>query len=110
MTPEEKESLINEITERMLLRIPEIVGNLIENYATKVRVSKEFYEKYKEFSNHRDLVASMIESHENANPSKPFPKVIEDTIPEIRRHLSTVKKLDMKTVNKPELKFGQGEL
>lgn len=110
MTPEEKESLINEITERMLLRIPEIVGNLIENYATKLKTSKDFYDKYPEFTNHREIVAAMIEAKENANPLMPFSKVVEETVPELKRHIGTVKKLDMKTVKKPDLQFGQGEL
>ena len=110
ITDEEKEMLVNEITERMLLKIPDIVGNLITVYADKIRMSKEFYAKYPEFSDHRDVVASVIESMDANSKFKPFKEVVEDSVPVIRKRIGLLKGIDMKTVKKPNLDFSQGEL
>jgi N-methylhydantoinase B/oxoprolinase/acetone carboxylase alpha subunit len=94
----------------MLLRIPEIVGNLISSYSTKIRLSKEFYTKYPEFNNHRETVASVIEELENASAFKPMKEILEDAVPKIRRRIESIKGLDKTTVKRPNLDFGQGEL
>jgi hypothetical protein len=110
ISEDEKEMLINEIVERMLLKIPDIVGNLITVYADKIRMSKEFYAKYPEFSDHRDVVASVIESMDANSKFKPFKEVVEDSVPVIRKRIELLKGIDMKTVKKPNLDFSQGEL
>ena len=112
ITDEEREAIIAEATERMLLRIPEIVGNLITNYAEKIRVKKEFYDQYPEFKEHKEIVASMIESIENANPFMPFKDIVSKSIPDIRKHISSLKNLNISNVSKPNLDFskGHGEL
>jgi hypothetical protein len=110
ISEDEKEGLINEIVERMLLKIPDIVGNLITVYAEKIRMSKEFYAKYPEFSDHRDVVASVIESMDANSKFKPFKEVVEDSVPVIRKRIGLLKGIDMKTVKKPNLDFSQGEL
>lgn len=110
ITEEEKEKLINEITERMLLKIPDVVGNLITNYATKIRVGKEFYEKYPEFKDHKEVVASTIEYFENLNVDKSFKEVVDSSVPEIRKKIKAMKGIDTKKVSKPNLDFSQGEL
>jgi hypothetical protein len=110
ITNEERESLINEITERMLLKIPDIVGNLMSSYAEKIRISKEFYIKYPEFNDHRDVVAAVIESIDGNSKFKPFKEVVEDSVPMIRKRIESLKGIDMKSVKKPNLDFSQGEL
>lgn len=110
ITAEDRESLINEITERMLLKIPEIVGNLITIYADKIRMSKEFYAKYPEFNDHKDIVAAVIESIDGNSKFKPFKEVVEDSVPLIRKRIEAYKDIDVKTVSKPNLDFSQGEL
>jgi len=110
ITNEERESIINEATERMLLRIPEVVGNLITNYAAKIRAGKEFYAKHPEFNNHREVVASVIEEMENKNLAKPFSEIVNDSVPVIKRRINSLKGIDTKTIKQPNLDFSQGEL
>lgn len=110
ITNEERESLVNEITERMLLKIPDIVGNLISSYAEKIRISQEFYTKYPEFADHKDVVASVIESIDANSKFKPFKEVVDDSVPVIRKRIESLKGIDMKSVKKPNLDFSQGEL
>jgi|OpeIllAssembly_1097287.scaffolds.fasta_scaffold3114882_1 hypothetical protein len=110
ITAEERESIIQEATERMLLRIPEVVGNLISNYSAKIRLSKEFYTKYPEFNNHRETVASVIEDLENKSSFKPLKEILDEAVPTIRKRINSIKGIDRTTVKKPNLDFGQGEL
>ena len=110
ITAEERESIIQEATERMLLRIPEVVGNLISNYSVKIRLSKEFYTKYPEFNNHRETVASVIEDLENKSSFKPLKEILDEAVPTIRKRINSIKGIDRTTVKKPNLDFGQGEL
>jgi hypothetical protein len=110
MDTEEKEKLIDEITERMLLKIPDVVGNLITAYAEKIRMSKEFYTKHPEFESHKDIVASVIESLDAESKFKPFKEVVEDSVPVIMKRIEALKGIDIRNVKKPNLDFSQGEL
>ena len=110
ITSEERESIIAEATERMLLRIPEVVGNLITNYAEKIRINKEFYTKYPEFNTHREVVASVIEDMENKGFSKPFGELVNEAVPVIKRRINSLKGIDTKTIKQPNLDFSQGDL
>ena len=110
ITEEEKEDIINKAIERTLLKIPEVVGSLIANYASKMRVNKEFYTKHPEFNDHRMVVASVIESIENLDPTRDYNKIIEEAIPTIKKRILQMKDVDMKKVEKPKLDFSHGEL
>lgn len=108
MTPEERESIINEAIERTLLMIPEVVGNLIMNHAAKLRMNKEFYKNHPELAKYKDVVASVIEHLEDSDPSQSFEDIIEKAVPKIKRRIEQVKDLDMKKVEKPNLNFDNG--
>lgn len=110
ITDSEREEIINAAVEQTLLKIPEVVGNLITNHAAKIRLNKEFYTKYPEFEKHRELVASVIESVEGKDFTKETKQIIEEAVPEIRRRIAKVKNLEMKKVEKPNLDFSHGEL
>lgn len=115
ITEEEKEEIINAVVERTLLKIPDVVGNLITNYAAKIRINKEFYTKHPEFDKHRDLVASVIESVEGEDPTRDFEEIVNSAVPKIKRRIEQMKNLDMKKVEKPKLDIdldfgGQGEI
>jgi len=112
MNDKDRESIINEAVERALLKVPEVIGNLMTVYAEKTRVSTEFYKKFPEFNNHREIVAATIESVEDADPSKTFQQVIDAATPKIKERIGTMSGLDVDNVKKPSLNFDykHGEL
>lgn len=110
ITEEERQSIVNEAVEKTLLKIPEVVGNLISNYANKIRVNKQFYDKYPEFNEHRRIVASAIEELENKSPGKALEKIVEEAVPVIRKRLDSMKGIDTVTISKPDLDKSYGEL
>ena len=110
MTPEERESIISEAAERTLLAIPEVIGNLLSNHTLKIRLNREFYGKYPEFKDHKDIVGAVVEAVEGANTTSSYEQILEKAVPEIRNRMKVVSSLDMKSVKKPDLNFGHGEL
>jgi hypothetical protein len=110
MDKDEREGIINEAVERALLKIPEIIGNLITDHASKLRANKQFYAKYPEFKEHKDVVAAILESIESDDITKPLDKMIEEAVPKIRRRITEVKQLNLKSVSRPNLSIGHGEL
>jgi len=109
MTPEERESIINAAVERVLLKIPEVIGNLMATYAGKIKDSKVFYDKYPEFQKHRDLVAAVLEDLENKSTGKPVKELLEEAVPIIKKRIVQTKGLDTKIGQPLKLDFN-GEI
>jgi len=110
ITEREKREIIDKAVEETLLKIPEVVGALMMNHASKIRTNKKFYDKFPQFNENRDIVAAVIESIESSDVSLDFDQIIKKAIPEIKRQIVAVKDLDMIKVKKPDLDFTQGEL
>lgn len=114
ITLEEKEEIINTVMakmpdvlakfeEKLLLSLPEIIGNLIVNHVTLAKISSEFYAKHKEFQNHKELVASVMETMDAAHPEiKDYRELFELAIPEIEKRIAITNSLNMKTVPEPK--------
>jgi len=94
--------LTDMVLEKALLRLPEIVGTLMQNHATNFKLVKEFYDKHPELKKHRAVVAAAIEHTEMNNPGKRYEEILEFALPEIERRLSVQKKLSF---DKPEGKL-----
>lgn len=109
ITDQEKEEIISKAVERALLILPEVVGSLITEHTTLLRVNKEFYEKYPQFKDHKDVVASVIESVEARELGQDYKTILEDSIGEINRRIKLVRNLDKKTAKRPNLRIN-GEL
>jgi hypothetical protein len=118
ITNEERESVINAAVERILLRLPEVMGNLMANHANNIKMNREFYAKYPDFKDHKDVVTSVIEYFDGKNPSAEYSEVLEKAVPEIRKQIKTQSGLTFDTTEKPNLDFsksltsdfGNGEL
>jgi len=110
ISEKEKREIIDKAVEETLLKIPEVIGSLMMNHASKLRANKKFYEKFPKFSENRDIVAAVIESVESSDASLDFDQIIEKAVPTIKRRIASVKDLDMKKVKKPGLDFNHGEL
>jgi len=105
ITEEERQSIINEAIEKALLRLPEVVGNLIMNQTNLLKINRTFYEKYPEFSSQKGLVASIVERIESENPGLDYSKILDKAVPLIREQIKTNSKLDLTTISKPSRKL-----
>ena len=110
MTPEEKELLINEVIERVMLKMPEIVGNLMTNHAAMIKINKKFYSDYPEFKDHKQVVMSVVEEVDGSDVSQSLESIMRKAVPEIRRRIKMVNSLNMTEVKKPNLNDANGAL
>ena len=99
--PEERQAIINEAVEKALLRLPEVVGNLITSHISSIKINKQFYDKFPEFKDSKDLVAKVIEKLENDNPGVDYTKLLDLAAPLIKEQIKTVGSIDLKNVLKP---------
>lgn len=110
MTPSEREQLIEETIERLLLRLPEVVGNLMNDHALNLKLNREFYKSYPEFQQHKDVVVSVIEQVEGQNPLKSYKEILALAKPKIQELIQTKAGLSLdKSVGFPSLQTN-GEL
>jgi uncharacterized protein YpuA (DUF1002 family) len=125
MTPEERQSIIDEAVdkavERALLMLPEVVGNLITDHVAMSKINADFYKAHPEFKDHKDSVASVLEKLDGQNPLLNHKDLLGKAVPEIQRRIETVKSLDMTSVsstpsrsyeplNTPKVESPHGEL
>jgi len=109
ITEEEKDEIINLTTERVLLKLPEVVGNLMANHVALMKINSKFYSDYPEFRDVKDVVAKVVESIEGKNPLDDYESLLKKAVPEIRKRIKTFDKLDMKRTDRPKLDF-HGEI
>ncbi len=110
MTPSEREQLIEETIERLLLRLPEVVGNLMSDHALNLKLNKEFYQKHSEFQSHKDVVVSVVEQVEGLNPLKTYQEILDLAVPRIQETIRVKSGLSLdKPVGFPSLQTN-GEL
>jgi len=106
ITKEERESIINEATERALLALPETIGALMASQAVLMENNKKFYADYPEFKKHRDAVMSAVEMVEGKNPLLDHKEILKKAVPEIRKRIDTIKSLNIDTVSaNPDRQF-----
>jgi len=96
----------NKLIERILLLIPETIGNMMMNHMALFKINKAFYDKYPEFGDHKDSVRSVVEMIEGKNPLDDYEDILKRAVPEIRERIHTLKNLDLKTVTEsPKREF-----
>ena len=109
MTEEERESIIEEATnravERALLALPEVIGNLMVEHATAVKLSSQFYKEHPEFKDHKNIVAAVLEAVDGQDTLASFDEKLKRSIPEIKSRIALMKRLDMETAKSPNRDF-----
>ena len=110
-----KQEVVDEVVEKVLLMLPEIMGNLITNHISKLKLNKDFYLSHPEFRDKKDIVASVIEMVEGLDPTVDYEDILQGAVPEIKRRLGKVKDLNFKPVPRldrtfNDMTFDNGEL
>lgn len=100
------QEIIDKAVEKALLMLPEVVGNLMTQHASLVKMNSEFYKEHPEFSNHKDVVASVVEKVDGENPLLDYDEKLKKSIPEIKNRIKLLGTMNMKTVsNSPKRDF-----
>jgi hypothetical protein len=99
ITPEEKKEIIDLAVEKALLMLPEVVGNLMTQHATLVKMNSQFYKDHPEFAGHKSVVASVMEKVDGQDTLAKYEDKLKTAIPEIKSRIALLGTLDMKTVS-----------
>lgn len=115
ITEQEKQEIIDRAVEKALLKLPDAVGNLITNHMAKMKTNKDFYAKYPDLAKNKQMVASVVEALDGANPNMPYSDLLEKAVVVAREKIKTAGTLDTFNVPKPnrdlsKLNLGNGEL
>ena len=100
ITEEEKSEIIGLAVERAILAMPEVVGNLMANHAALHKMNSEFYKVHPEFAERKDVVQSVVEMVEGKNPLDNYEKILEKSVPEIKRRLIAMQDINVTDVAK----------
>ena len=112
LSQEDMDKIVSCAVEKILLRIPEIIGNLIQNHAEIHKLNKDFYSKYPDFKTHRDSVQSVLHEMELENPAMEYEELLKLAAPNIKERIMTVQKLNTDSVmprNKLDFKLSQAD-
>jgi hypothetical protein len=102
LTEQQLDEIADKVLEKALVRLPEILGNLIQTHTSNFNLVKKFYTDHPELKSYRDVVAKTIEHIEGNNPDKNYEQILEKALPEIKKRIGVFDSVGFK---KP-----QGEL
>lgn len=88
------DNLVLAITEKVLLRMPEVIGNLMMNHAEVHKLTKGFYEKYPTFKENPFAVRSVLEQLEQENSGMSYDKLLNKAVPKIKERLKQTEDLN----------------
>ena len=90
-----KEEISNAVFERVLLALPDVIGNLIANHAALLKLNKEFYDKHPEFKGKQHVVQSVVEKVESDNLGLKYEDILEKAVPFIRERIALMETMDV---------------
>lgn len=96
----EKEEIIAAATERALLALPKVIGNLMEQQAASTKIMQDFYKQHPDFKDHRNIVQQVVERVDGTKPMNSLQEKLAEAVPIIREQIKTVGKLDTTGINK----------
>lgn len=105
ISEEERNSIVNEAVEKALLKLPEVIGNLIVNQVSAIKLNREFYTKYPEFAKVKNLVAEITTRVEGENLGLDYKEILAKAVPLIREQMRVTSKLDTSSITRPNRKL-----
>ena len=94
---DDKEVLVQEVLERMLKILPEVVGNLMATHALNSKLTQEFYKSNPDLKGHEDVIREVVSKVEMASPLASYDSILKDALPEIRQQIKLKGRVSMDT-------------
>lgn len=111
ITPEERESIINEAVERAIKLTPDLSQNLVMQRVSEDRLKLSFLEKLladdERYKKWIQFIKEVVQKHEMENPGDSA-KALELALPEIKLRIEQMEGLNFGRVERPvDLTFKQ---
>jgi len=94
LTVDEMDKIATMAVEKILLRMPEVIGNLMSHHALSNKLNKMFYDQNPDLQNHKDVVTAVIHEIELQYPEKKYEDILQLAVPKIRSDIKTIYSLD----------------
>jgi hypothetical protein len=99
LTENEMDMIATKAVEKILLRMPEVIGNLMSHHAMVNKVNKEFYEKNPDLKNHKEVVVSVLQAYEGNNPSMKYEDLLSNALYDIRKKVNMIQSVNLDVVS-----------
>lgn len=104
MTPEERESIINEAVERAIKLTPDLARELVMQRVSEDKLKLAFLEKLlgedERYKKWIPIVKTIVEKKESENPGN-VKKTLDEALPEIKAGIEQIEKLDFRKIEQP---------
>lgn len=97
----EFDKIVFKVTEDVLLRIPDVMGNLIKSHIENIEINKRFYTKNPEFKANPEIVRHIVEQKEKEDISLNYEEILDNARPLIKQRIKQLTVCDIET--KPDL-------
>lgn len=101
---------LEQSAEYIMLRLPEVIGNLIERKMEQVELRNKFYKDHPEFKNKKNVVASVIEEIDGRDPLRKLEDIYKEAIPEIEKRIKKTCGLNTTEITKRPDLSSHGEI
>lgn len=101
MTAEEKEELVSACAERVLLMLPQVLGNLMQELAAQRKLTEQLYKDHPEFTKNTDIVRSVMQQVDSETPGKQWKEKVEMAVPIIKSRIKVIGSMDMTKPSRP---------
>ncbi|MCP3684330.1 MAG: hypothetical protein GY861_16755 [bacterium] len=95
LTREQEDKIVQKVIERVLTLMPETIGNLMANHSSNKQIKDNFFKGHPEFVGHEATIASVLEMYEGKDLSADYDKVLNNSVPEIRKRIEITKNLNL---------------
>ncbi|RLC21490.1 MAG: hypothetical protein DRH93_11675 [Deltaproteobacteria bacterium] len=99
LTQEQMDNLVFKITEKVLVRMPDVIGHLIMEHSSIHKMTKGFYDKHPEFKNDAHSVRSIISKLEKEDVTMEYDAILEKAVPLIKRRMKSVSELSFDKID-----------
>ena len=90
-----REMLVQEVMERMLKILPEVVGNLMATHALNSKLTQEFYKSNPDLKGHEDVIREVVSKVELDSPLVSYETILKNSLPEIRSQIALKSEVTM---------------
>lgn len=101
--------LLNEILSRVynaaieaaIRKLPEVVSRMVANTTAVQTMTKDFFNRNKDFDTHKEIVAAVIQDVESKNPAWDYNKILNEAEGSIKEKIVATKNIPKLSLDKP---------
>jgi len=102
LSNEQMDQLVFDITEKILLRMPEVLGNLIKEHASMKKLTDSYLDENPNFKGHSLIIQKVLEKLEETNSGLAYEKLLVLATPKIKQQIALSSGCDTENVKKKD--------